>query len=179
MAWIRMKSRRLASSWRFTVLTTVLSSELVKREMQSIPWHSWCVEIPNLKWTLQNVTTPSKLKWTMEIWRSRVFPTPGIVAEWPWRSHHEALTIYALFGDDFRLCVTHKQTDELFNALTLVSWQNCVGQKPISTIALKSSTYINHCFQWKDLIWPNREKLIGLPSWEYFCFKLPNLLPNA
>ncbi|CAJ1370887.1 unnamed protein product, partial [Effrenium voratum] len=52
MAWIRMKSRRLASSWRFTVLTT-------------------------------------------------------------------ALTIYALFGDDFRLCVTHMQTDELFNAITL------------------------------------------------------------
>lgn len=52
MAWIRMKSRRLCNSWRFTMLTT-------------------------------------------------------------------ALTIYALFGDDFRLCVTHKQTDELFNTLTL------------------------------------------------------------
>mmetsp|Transcript_34038 Transcript_34038/g.79324 ORF Transcript_34038/g.79324 Transcript_34038/m.79324 type:complete len:999 (-) Transcript_34038:24-3020(-) len=54
MAWIRMKSRRLCNSWRFTVLTT-------------------------------------------------------------------ALTIYALFGDDFRLCVTHKQTDELFNALTMIA----------------------------------------------------------
>lgn len=32
-----------------------------------------------------------------------------------------ALTIYALFGDDFRLCVTHKQTDELFNALTMIA----------------------------------------------------------
>ncbi|CAE7237316.1 cya [Symbiodinium natans] len=32
-----------------------------------------------------------------------------------------ALTIYALFGDDFRLCVTHKQTDELFNVLTMIA----------------------------------------------------------
>mmetsp|Transcript_56682 Transcript_56682/g.132463 ORF Transcript_56682/g.132463 Transcript_56682/m.132463 type:complete len:997 (+) Transcript_56682:111-3101(+) len=54
MVWIRQKSRRLCTSWRFTVLTT-------------------------------------------------------------------ALTIYALFGDDFRLCVTHKQTDELFNVLTVIA----------------------------------------------------------
>lgn len=40
-------------------------------------------------------------------WRFTVFTT--------------VLTIYALFGDDFRLCVTHMQTDELFNALTLVA----------------------------------------------------------
>ena len=39
----------------------------------------------------------------------------------------QALTIYALFGDDFRLCVTHKQTDELFNALTLVAWRRAKG----------------------------------------------------
>eukprot|EP00931_Biecheleriopsis_adriatica_P121079 TRINITY_DN9615_c0_g1_i1.p1 TRINITY_DN9615_c0_g1~~TRINITY_DN9615_c0_g1_i1.p1 ORF type:complete len:994 (-),score=224.48 TRINITY_DN9615_c0_g1_i1:118-3099(-) len=53
-AWLRARSRRLCNSWRFTVLTTVL-------------------------------------------------------------------TIYALFGDDFRLFFTHKRTDDLFNALTIIS----------------------------------------------------------
>ena len=51
--------------------------------------------------------------------RSQNFPNSKFFFLGPW---FQALTIYALFGDDFRLCVTHKQTDELFNALTLVPW---------------------------------------------------------
>eukprot|EP00931_Biecheleriopsis_adriatica_P121080 TRINITY_DN9615_c0_g2_i1.p1 TRINITY_DN9615_c0_g2~~TRINITY_DN9615_c0_g2_i1.p1 ORF type:complete len:1000 (-),score=197.31 TRINITY_DN9615_c0_g2_i1:267-3266(-) len=47
------------------------------------------------------------------------------------------LTIYALFGDDSRLFFSHKSTDELFNALTLISCTvfvieiivNCLGQE--------------------------------------------------
>jgi class 3 adenylate cyclase len=31
------------------------------------------------------------------------------------------LTVYALFGDDFRLAFTHKRTDDLFNSLTIIS----------------------------------------------------------
>lgn len=82
MAWIRMKSRRLASSWRFTVLTT-------------------------------------------------------------------ALTIYALFGDDFRLCVTHKQTDELFNALTLFSC--LVFGAEIVANSLGQEEYFLGFFFWLDV----------------------------
>ena len=58
----------------------------------------------------------------------------------------QALTIYALFGDDFRLCVTHKQTDELFNALTLVAWRRAKGEG----------------LWWFDMVWfSNLERLFS------------------
>ena len=62
----------------------------------------------------------------------------------------QALTIYALFGDDFRLCVTHKQTDELFNALTLVAWRTKQRAKGFDGLI------------WTDMVWfSNLERLFS------------------
>lgn len=40
---------------------------------------------------------------------------------WKWNVLTTTLTIYALFGDDFRLAMTHKTMDNFFNSLTMLS----------------------------------------------------------
>ena len=56
MAWIRMKSRRLASSWRFTVLTTVASLRMPRRRnwYQFLASYS-CRNIINITKSLENM----------------------------------------------------------------------------------------------------------------------------
>ncbi|CAE8638982.1 unnamed protein product [Polarella glacialis] len=77
-----------------------------------------------------NLRDPDRIAWLQS--KSR-----KLYASWRFTALTTILTVYALFGDDFRLALTHKRTDELFNAFTLLSIvvfgieivANCLGQE--------------------------------------------------
>eukprot|EP00929_Paragymnodinium_shiwhaense_P118406 TRINITY_DN90327_c0_g1_i1.p1 TRINITY_DN90327_c0_g1~~TRINITY_DN90327_c0_g1_i1.p1 ORF type:complete len:1004 (-),score=166.35 TRINITY_DN90327_c0_g1_i1:92-3103(-) len=60
------------------------------------------------------------------------------------------MTFYALFGDDSRLCFTHKQTDDLFNVVTVL----CIFVFALEVFAssVGKAEYFNGFFFWLDVI---------------------------
>eukprot|EP00933_Yihiella_yeosuensis_P044525 TRINITY_DN3975_c0_g1_i2.p1 TRINITY_DN3975_c0_g1~~TRINITY_DN3975_c0_g1_i2.p1 ORF type:complete len:1038 (+),score=161.38 TRINITY_DN3975_c0_g1_i2:138-3251(+) len=61
-----------------------------------------------------SLTDPERIAWLKT--KSR-----NLCNNWRFTVLTTFLTIYALFGDDFRLAFTHKRTDDLFNTLTILA----------------------------------------------------------
>eukprot|EP00930_Biecheleria_cincta_P044930 TRINITY_DN30959_c0_g1_i1.p1 TRINITY_DN30959_c0_g1~~TRINITY_DN30959_c0_g1_i1.p1 ORF type:complete len:1024 (-),score=190.02 TRINITY_DN30959_c0_g1_i1:220-3291(-) len=74
----------------------------------------------------------------------------SLCASWRFTALTCVLTIFALFGDDFRLAITHLRTDDLFNALTIISC--IVFTIEVLAQSLGQEEYFLGFFFWLDLI---------------------------
>jgi len=74
----------------------------------------------------------------------------NLCASWRFTALTCVLTIFALFGDDFRLAITHQRTDDLFNALTIISC--IVFTIEIVAQSLGQEEYFLGFFFWLDLL---------------------------
>ena len=100
------------------------------------------IPYPDTPSLFSNKTTITLPRWKTTLQR--------LIDNWVWMSWMTALTIYALFGDDIRLAATDKSKDNVFFALSTISFSFFMIEMMIASIA-KPGYFFSFYF-WLDFV---------------------------